>query len=157
MLIVLMFVMVDLIILTIVTAVDDARYTARTVPDRENPDIMTVSQLSLWVVGTAQLSCLTGTQLHVLVVVLSTILYLQHSIYLEQPDQSLEPNIVQVYEVQIYMNKQLEPSLNAQNLIHNHAQIEALIDAQTLKKCCALVAYAEVQQTQELQDRWANV
>lgn len=51
MLIVLMFVMVDLIILTIVTAIDGARYTARTVPDRENPDIMTVSQLSLWVVG----------------------------------------------------------------------------------------------------------
>ena len=69
MLIVLIFVMVDLIILTIVTAVDDARYTARTVPDRENPDIMTVSQLSLWVVGTAQLSLHTGTQLHVLVVV----------------------------------------------------------------------------------------
>ena len=47
MLIVLMFVMVDLIILTIVTAIDGARYTARTIPDRENPDIMTVSQLSL--------------------------------------------------------------------------------------------------------------
>ena len=75
MLIVLMFVMVDLTILTIVTAIDGARYTARTIRDRENPDIMTVSQLSLWVVGTAQLSCLTSTQLHVLVVVcLSTIL-----------------------------------------------------------------------------------
>ena len=86
MLIVLMFVMVDLIILTIVTAVDDARYTARTVPDRENPDIMTVSQLSLWVVGTAQLNCLIGTQLHVLVVVCYQLYRVCSILDLEQPD-----------------------------------------------------------------------
>ena len=81
MLIVLMFVMVDLTILTIVTAIDGARYTARTIRDRENPDIMTVSQLSLWVVGTAQLNCLTGTQLHVLPVVVCYQLYCICSVY----------------------------------------------------------------------------
>jgi len=53
MLIVLLFVMVDLIILTIVTAIDTARYTARIVPDKENPAIMTVSQLRF---GGAQLN-----------------------------------------------------------------------------------------------------
>ena len=45
MLIVLILVMVDLIILTIVTAIDTARYTAKNVTDKENPAIMTVSQL----------------------------------------------------------------------------------------------------------------
>ena len=34
---------------------------------------------------------------------------------------------------------------------------EALIDTWTLKECRALVACAEIQQTQELRDRWANV
>ena len=29
-------------------------------------------------------------------------------------------------------------------------KLEALIDTQTLKKCCTLVAHAEIQQTQEL-------
>lgn len=43
--IVLMFVMVDLIILIIVTAIDVVRYTVRTIRDAENPAIVNVSSI----------------------------------------------------------------------------------------------------------------
>lgn len=41
--IVLIFVMVDLIILTTVTAIEDVHYTAKTIHDAENPTIVNVS------------------------------------------------------------------------------------------------------------------
>ena len=43
--IVLIFVMVDLIILTTVTAIEDVHYTAKTIHDAENPTIVNVSSI----------------------------------------------------------------------------------------------------------------
>ena len=47
MIVVLIFVIVDIIILTTVTAVDNARYTFLSVQDRENPPSVNVSHTML--------------------------------------------------------------------------------------------------------------